>query len=241
MAKVALVFLPGLLIWAGQLQAGPKLEISPDKFDFGMVTQNSTVAFQTWVHSTGDDTLQIVGIKTGCACLEVSPESDRLAPGDSARVTLRWQIRQAAGNAVRSPYLFTNADSQPFRLDLTARVISAADTLSATFQPSKITVSDPSDSPDNPVRFTIRNNTDQDLTVELVSEPGPEYHLELPDTIYVNAAAAGTVTISGEFFGQELERSFTVELRQNSGVIERQTIPVVVGDFSFRPNVTTTK
>lgn len=242
MAKVLIAIILAFLLLIGSVQAAPKIKMKPDKFDFGMVAQNSTVAFQTWIYASGEDSLVIDHIKTGCGCLAVTLESNRVAPGDSIPIMLLWRTRHELGEINQSPYLFTNTGPDPLNLQLTATNFSETDTsLPVTFLPSRMGFALSPDSKDNYLRFRIINSSDDDLSIRLVSALTPEYRLDLPDSIYAHTEASGFISIGDEYIGEELERSFTVEFGVGSAIAGRRTIPVTVGDFSFRPNVTTTK
>jgi len=68
MKKTALMLFVVLMILAvatDSSKAGPQMTIPEKSFDFGYVPQNSKVSHIFWIHSTGDDSLKIVNIRTG--------------------------------------------------------------------------------------------------------------------------------------------------------------------------------
>ncbi len=221
-------------------QARPALEIDRAGFDFGQVPDNCTLVHQTWLRSAGEDTLEITDIKTGCSCITVPLDKDRLAPGDSVLLTLHWRFRGADGPIERVPYLFSNDDTGPHRLLLQAEVAPADNEVSPlSCQPQRIEFGSVARKKDYRRVFTIRNSTDSDRAVNLVSQTDMEYHLELPDTVRAGDAATGIVILESDFADSEFERSFTLEFPGDDENNIRVTLAVSRGDFSFRPAFTT--
>ena len=236
------VCLSATLVAAGFLRAEPRIEIAESKFDFGTVVQNSTVVYKTWIRSVGDDSLQVFDIKSACGCSVVPSEKDRLAPGDSAQITFYWQTRQSIGEMFSSPYVFTSARQNPVGLVLMATAISPGDTTTAVAcWPCRISFPNPVDRSRSAKHLSFTNYTDTDMTVELVSGHDDEYELDIPDTLRAGSTFTGTVKIKEAYFDGELERSFTLQFSQGSDVSHRATVPVAVGDFSYRPTFTTYK
>lgn len=63
--SILVVALVLLLASAAVVQATPKLTIPDGTFDFGYVPQNSEISHVFWLHSTGDDSLQILRVVPG--------------------------------------------------------------------------------------------------------------------------------------------------------------------------------
>jgi hypothetical protein len=236
-ALVATVLLPGA---AGPAQPEPALEIDSRAFDFGLVPDHCTLVHQTWLRSTGEDTLGIADIKTGCSCLASPLRSTRLAPGDSVLLTLYWHIGTADSRIQQVPYLMSNDKAGPHRLLLQAGEALDGDGLSAVdCRPMKIDFAETEKRKDYRRIFTIRNNADSDQAVSLVSYESDAFQLELPDTVEAGSSATGIVTLSNEFADKEFERSFTLEMVDNHEKVSRVSLTVTRGDFSFRPTLTT--
>jgi len=88
--------------------------------------------------------------------------------------------------------------------------------------------------------ITLTNRTETDLSMIMI-EYGPELKLDIPESIQAKQTALVQVAIADYFLEDDFESSFTLEFTGNSNESFRVSIPVVAGDFSFRPNFTTTK
>ncbi|MCP4685819.1 MAG: DUF1573 domain-containing protein [bacterium] len=222
------------------VQAQPALEIESPGFDFGTVLDNSTLVHHIWLKSAGDDTLEIVDIKTGCGCITAPLEESRLGPGDSALLTLHWRFHSADELSTREPYLFCNDRPGPHRLLLRAEA-APDDGTAATVscRPRKIEFDRIDRRKDYRRVFTIHNRSDSSLAVALVSTVDGAFSLELPDSVAALGSATGIVILGSEFADKEFERSFTLEFLGGDESAYRVSLVVSRGDFSFRPTLTT--
>jgi hypothetical protein len=87
---------------------------------------------------------------------------------------------------------------------------------------------------------TLTNKSVDKLILTLV-EVGPGIEVEMPESIGADGSVELHVRRTDVDSGSRLETSFTVEATGNSGPKQRVSIPVVYGDFSFRPEFTTTR
>ena len=221
-------------------QAGAKLELDRADFDFGLAPVNCTLVYQTWPRSTGKDTLEIADIKTGCSCLSVPLEKNRLAPGDSVELTFQWHVGPIVGKVERAPYLFSNDNSGPHRLSLrTDLVLPESRTSSVYCRPQKISFDAGDRRKDNRRVFTIQNDTDRDQALSLATYTEDAFYLELPDTVAAGSPATGIVILQSGLTDSAFEGSFTLEFRGIDETVSRVSVAVSRGDFSFRPAVTT--
>jgi len=237
--QVVGILLTGLLAVAA-IRAEPVLEIDRTEFDFGGVPTRGTLVHRTWLKSTGEDTLVIADIKTGCACLAGSLEKNRLAPGDSVMLALFWRVGGSEGRLERVPYLFGNDKVGTHRLKLRAEIVPADKQTSSVYcRPMKIEFMKSEKRKDYRRLFTIHNATDSVRAVNLTSYAEAAYRLELPDSVAARGSATGVVILAGDYADKEFEGSFTLEFPGGDGAAPRVTTVVSRGDFSFRPSVTT--
>ena len=238
--RTGLAACAGTLVLMISTTAEPALELTGADFDFGLVARNSTVRHQVWIHNLSEDSIRIADIKTGCGCLSGDLPPDRFAPGDSLAVVFYWQTRGAVGEVSTSAYLYTESGERPLEALLTAQVVTYPDSVaSTTWTPDAVTFSAHGHDEELSRSFSVANRLGTDLALTVV-EVGPELILELPDSVAVSESATGRVTIDSSFRERDFESSFTVELTGNQEFPFRVTIPVVSGDFSFRPIFTTT-
>jgi len=227
-------------VFCEQVSAEPKMEIASHGYDFGIVPQNCTVTYETWLRSTGDDTLVISQIKTGCGCLTAPVDHDLLPSGDSTNVVFHWQTRNQEGPVTLNAYLFSNAGTDPEKISLSAVVTAAFDsTSSISWAPLVIRLASYTRT-DNELDFEIRNRSGIDLGISLIPGILNELQVDIPESIPAGASVSGTLSVGEGLLEQAFERSFTIELSQKVNNYDRFTIPVIMGDFSFRPDFSTT-
>jgi len=219
------------------------VEIVGAEFDFGMVPQNATLTHRIWIRSISEDTITLSNIKTGCGCLTAPLPQHRLGPGDSLLVTFYWQTRGSEGPQGSSAYLYTEPAERPLELTLSGNVVTQLDTAaSIAWAPVRFAVAGNTRSSGSGKVFVLdlTNKSSIDLAVTIV-ECGPELEPEMPDSIGAGEILTGRVTVAEAYLNEEFESSFTLELSGNQETRYRVSIPVVCGDFSFRPMFTTTR
>jgi len=239
--QIMMVLLIGTVAISSQAQSG--LEISPTAFDFGWVPQNATLVCQVWAYGSDEDTIAISEIKTGCGCLVVRTEPAKITPGDSLMLSCYWQTRGFVGSRTVSAYLYTDPDWRPRELAIGGNVVTHDDsTASMHWWPQSLEFNPANLSHKNDVKqvITLTNRTETALSVTLIGK-GSELDLELPESIPAEQIARVQVAVADTYLGDDFESSFTLEFSGNSNEPFRVSIPVVAGDFSFRPNFTTTK
>jgi len=203
----------------------PKLESSGQKFDFGLTTQNSTIIYSFWLKSTGTDTVKISDIKTGCSCAVSLLESDKIAPGDSAQLTISWNTEHATGPIKRFPRIYSNGSAKPLSISLKANVLLSLDSAFAgSIWPFKFEMSRIRDMSIDSLEFRIINATDQVFYPEIVSELPVECIIFLPETVPAKGSAYGYAKLLPEFADKEFKSSFTVDFKFGKG--NYLTIPI---------------
>jgi len=203
----------------------PKLESSSQKFDFGLTTQNSTIVHSFWLKSTGTDTVKISEIKTGCSCAISSLESDKIAPGDSTRLTISWDTKHTSGPIKRYPRIYSNGSAKPLSISLKANVLLSLDSAFAgSIWPFKFEMSRIRDMSIDSLEFRIINATDQIFYPEIVSELPLECIIVLPEEVPPGGSAYGYAKLAPEFVDKEFKSSFTVDFKFGKGNF--LTIPI---------------
>ncbi|MEW6051381.1 MAG: DUF1573 domain-containing protein [Candidatus Zixiibacteriota bacterium] len=219
----ALLLLVGVFSGFGQ----PKLEIPSNKFDFGISPQNASLVQFFWFKSIGTDTVRITKLTTGCDCATMPLPQNWLAPGDSMHVGLFWHSERKVGNSGRYPYIFTNASPDPYRIYLTALVISGMDSAHpVSVKPYKVELSKlPTMSLDT-TAITFTNHSKDSFALSVISSPIAECEIELPQALGGNRSSNCVVRVKPEYRDQEFERSFTVLFEGPGELRYRYTVPV---------------
>ena len=236
-----LVVAGGLMAISIRAQSGP--EIRPQTFDFGYAPQNATLVCQVWAHATDEDTLSVTEIKTGCGCLVIRPEPAKIVPGDSLRLSCYWQTRGYVGARIVSAYLYLADSGRPAEIAIGGNIVTEDDsTASIHWWPRRLAFGRGSSGRSNADEqvITLTNRTETTLLVTLAAR-GSELALVLPDSIPAMQTGLVRASLAEPSSGDSFESSFTLEFSGNEKGLFRVSIPVVRGDFSFRPKFTTTK
>lgn len=227
-------------LWvAASVAAAPNdVRIEGGEFSFGLLPPNGTVVHRVWIHPGDQDTVRLVDVKTGCGCLTTPWTETQIHPGDSLMILFYWQVRGLVGQRSVSAYLYLQPEVFPIEVRLQGKVVTAADTgASVVWMPSIVTLKE---NPDRKMdaSFQITNRTSEELAVKLV-ETEPEIQVTPPLSVNAGQTAIGQVSYAGDGQAAPFETSFTVDLTGNQGAVFRVTIPIVYGNFSFRPVFTT--
>src|SRR3989338_7648539 len=92
----------------------PRLEITPESWDFGRVTEAEVLTHKFEVKNTGNDTLEIKHITTSCGCTTATMFYRKLYPGESAEIVVKLDLREikAQERIKRDVYIESNAPEQ---------------------------------------------------------------------------------------------------------------------------------
>jgi len=225
-----------LCIWvaASVTAASNSARVDGVEFDFGYLPPNGTAVHRVWIHPGEQDTLRLVNVKTACGCLTTPWTETQILPGDSLPLLFYWQTRGLTGQRSVSAYLYLEPGVFPIEIRLLGKVVTPSDTgASVVCTPSTVMLKENPGQKMN-ATFQLSNRTTEDLAVKLV-ENGPDIQITLPATVSKGKSETGQIGYVGTGQPGLFESSLTVELTGNQGAVFRVTIPVVYGNFSFRP------
>ena len=221
------MFALGALLFtsAGPAWAVPRLTLPETVFNFGFCPQNSDVSHKFWLISTGDQPLVISNVIPGCSCTKAPLEKNLLAIGDSTQLDIIFSTKTSLGRVSKTPTIQTNEGPPDKRLQIIATIVSQPDsTFPLVIQPYKLDVSQKTDNIIDRIEFGIRNVSDEDLTVELVSSADDYFHVELPTVIKPGEIGKGKLILHKSALGKPFQKSFTIKAGDEDG--SRFTIPV---------------
>jgi hypothetical protein len=217
---VACVMAMSLSTWAA-----PRLVLPEVEFDFGFSPQNSSISHFFWMKSAGDDTLKILDIIPGCGCTKAPLERDIVASGDSTRVEIIFATGSYQGAVSKSPRVKTNEGDPDKFLRIRTTVVTRPDsTYPLVIKPYKLDMSQFGEKSRAETKFSLMNLTQAPLTPVVVSASDEYFHVTLPKSIPAGGSAEGTVTIKPGVMEKPFDKSFTIELNDDSH--SRYTIPV---------------
>lgn len=214
-----------ILLVSGVVVAGPELQIVGQKFDFGLVPQNSTLVRELWFKSVGDDTLRITGIKTGCSCAVMEHDRDWVAPGDSMKLRFVWDVKRLIGSAGKYPRVLHNGPTSPDKIWFNSMVAVNPDSLpNITIVPYRLELVSINDNSHDSVGFIITNKMSETLTHILLTNPVKEYEIFFPDSIPALSTASGYIKLNPEY--SQTEFKHTVTLQFNDPKDTRISLPI---------------
>ena len=225
--RLTTVMVIAFLSLAASLLAQPRFEIASNRFSFGMVPQNSTVANYFWFKSTGLDTVRIGEIKTGCDCAHMPLPKAWIAPGDSMLVGFFWETEHKIGSTGRYPYIYWSEHEDPARLFLTADISLAPDSSRPlSIKPFKAELSKLGTKSIDSVGITFTNRSETPIVLKAVSVLTDEYTFIYPDTVPAEGSANGYVKLNPAFADKEFTGSVTFEYAASAAENKRFTIPI---------------
>ncbi len=123
MIKVLIVACLGVLLFASDgrsaqeivVNKASKINIKPESWDFGKITEPKVISRDFEVKNTGNDVLTIKNIATSCGCTTVSISSKDISPGHSVTFNVKIDTRQinSSGKSTRYVYVESNDPQEP--------------------------------------------------------------------------------------------------------------------------------
>jgi hypothetical protein len=101
---------------------GPKIFISEKEWDFGYIPQNAAVSHYFTIKNVGDDTLQIIKVRPGCACTYAPLKKEFLAPKDSTSLEVIFSSRNYQGSKTLIVAIFSSDTSNFSDINFTANI-----------------------------------------------------------------------------------------------------------------------
>ncbi|WKS94992.1 DUF1573 domain-containing protein [Riemerella columbina] len=96
--------------------------LSEPNFDFGVVKSGAIVEHTYEITNTGDKPLIISNVKPGCGCTAPDFTKTPILPGQSGKVTLKFNSASFNGVQHKFAQVFTNTEKTPITLTFTADV-----------------------------------------------------------------------------------------------------------------------
>jgi hypothetical protein len=152
-------------------------------------------------------------------------EKDRLAVGDSTQLEIIFSTKTAKNKVAKSPTIQTNEGPPDKRVRIESHVIDRPDsTYPLIINPYKLDLSQGGGKIVDKIEFNIRNVSDKELNLKLVSVASDFFELDLPESIGPGQTEKGKLTLLKSVLEQSFEKSFTIEV--NDDKKSRFTVPV---------------
>ncbi len=203
----------------------PVLEIPNADLNLGIFPQNSTIVHDFWFKSTGSETLKISEIRTGCACAVLPLERKSIAPGDSMKVTMTWNVEVQMGRALIIPRIYTNAGDVVYKIEMRGLVIDEPESSPIiSVLPYRLEFAKIYDRDIDSIDFQISNKFEHDLMLRKTSPSSDKYKIILPEVINGLSAAIGTIILNKEYADTEFISYLTFEATDPSNT--KITVPI---------------
>ena len=203
------------------------LEVDENTFYFGAVPQFSNVYHHYWFRSVGEDTVIIDSINTGCSCAILDAENLRIAPGDSALVTMKWDVGRKMNMLGQNTKIYYNRNPRPKNIGLRALVkIKPEDHLPLSVVPFRFEFGHvPASGLDvDSIGFRIYNDKDHEVSIRVISQPIDGLEIALPELIEPKSEGFGFARLRPEYKEKEFDCSVTFEMSDEAK--SRFTVPV---------------
>lgn len=96
-----------------QLKTAPKLSFTSKSHNFGSISQSDKVTTEFEFTNTGKSELNIRATKANCGCTVSSPDKERLAPGESSKISVTFNPSGRRGKQQKTVTVFSNDPSGP--------------------------------------------------------------------------------------------------------------------------------
>jgi hypothetical protein len=209
------------------------------EYDFGTVPPSATLCHQVCIRS-GSDTVRLVDIKAGCGCLTTEWDTASIPSGDSLMVLFHWQTRGSVGQRNVSAYVYLERQAFPIEVRLAGNVVTPSDSTASIWCMPATIAFERKNGHNQSKSFRLSNRSAGESAIRLV-EAGAAVRVDLPATVGPGQSVQGQVLIGSADSYSDFESSFTLELTGNQTPAYRVSVPVVYGDFSFRPMFTTSR
>ncbi|MGD8779783.1 MAG: DUF1573 domain-containing protein [Ignavibacteria bacterium] len=125
MKNIKYLFLLAFLILNINAQEkSPKIVIEDDSHDFGEINEGIVVTHNYIIKNLGDAVLDIAKVKASCGCTAANPSKNKLEPGDSTTIEVKFNTFRRYGQQKKYVYIFSNDPDNPqYRVSFTAIVM----------------------------------------------------------------------------------------------------------------------
>ena len=152
-------------------------------------------------------------------------KKDVLAVGDSTELEIIFSSKKYRTKMSKRPKIQTNEGPPDQIVTITMNVVTRPDsTYPLIMRPYKIDLSQTGSKVIDKMSFEIRNVSDEDLKIKLISYASDYFEVDLPKKIKAGEARKAKVKLRKEVLKKSFDKSFTIELSDE--VQSRFTIPV---------------
>ena len=150
---------------------------------------------------------------------------DVLAVGDSTELEIIFSSKKYRTKMRKRPKIQTNEGPPDKWVEINVHVVTRPDsTYPLIMRPYKVDLSQTGTKVIDKMSLEIRNVSDEDLKLELVSYASDYFEVDLPGKIRAGESEKARVKLHKDVLDKSFDKSFTIELNDESQ--SRFTIPV---------------
>lgn len=169
------------------------LKFFPEKVDFGMIREeNGKVSKTVKAVNISPDTTYIISSRTSCGCSAVEYPEQKLAPGDTIKVTIIYDPLNRPGKFLKTAKFFTGKERIGNSIKLSGTVIPSQKSLDMAYPEEEgvlrlstlfVNAGELSRTEVRPLFVGLYNNSDTPLVVTASTDADALEASLLPDTI----------------------------------------------------------
>jgi len=148
---------------------GPKIFMPEKEWDFGYIPQNAAVSHFFTIKNVGDDTLQIIKVRPGCACTYAPLKKEFLAPKDSTSLEVIFSSRNYQGSKTLIVAIFSSDTSNFSDINFTANIENEFPLFQV--EPSQVKFDSLRVEKASPKKVTIVNKSTSPLQILVAEKP----------------------------------------------------------------------
>lgn len=106
-----------------QDEAVAQISFDEETFDFGEIKQGDVVEHEFVFKNTGNAPLQLTNVATTCGCTAPDWPREVIAPGETSKITVKFNSRGKRGTQKKVISIYSNASESIKRINITSNVL----------------------------------------------------------------------------------------------------------------------
>ena len=155
---------------------GPRITFESLDYDFGKVDSGAEVKHEFVFTNTGDQVLEVTGVRTSCGCTTAGEWAKHVEPNQTGRIPVQFNSRGFGGSVHKNVFVTCNDSNQPnLTLNIHGTIWKQIDAV-----PQYAIFNMPPEGPNDMTQMVkIVNNTEEPVTVSDPRSGNPAFQVEL--------------------------------------------------------------
>lgn len=228
-------YFAAFLLAVPAVQAGPKIQLAENTYNFGKIIQHAVGNKRFWIKSVGDVPARIIEVKPDCGCTSLILEDSTIAPGDSAAIDVIFHSRAFMGLLSKRTTIRIADNAATTQIIFYAEVLTdPKKTAPLVFEPAKVDVSQFTQAPRRKATFGIQNTASTDFRVQVIDTSFKSFTVKgLPEVLKAGEKVDVQIIVNKDKVPIGFEESFTFAIMNET--MSRYTVPIQ-RIFSTKPS-----